>query len=440
MSGPEPLQPIPNATQVLRTRPQDPTFEADFADLVSRFTAQSGGGLSPELSSDLALEIVLNEVVEQACLATGATGAAIVLIRDGELVCRATSGATAPELGSRLDSESGISGVSIRTRRTERCDDALTDPRVDTEASRRLGVRSVMVMPLIRREELAGLFELFSPLPHVFGERDERTLEVLAARILNNLEHAAKPQPAVPFVSAEILPEADLPREEVPEVEAAPEAIAVPAEVLPQPGFDFVNAALGISVLACAVLLGILLGQHFRLQKMAKQTRQKAAAALTTQAAVPPAESSSGRVKTSSGSSTAVPAKSADDPVPPGSMRVFDKGKEIFRMRGEGDESSGAIQAASARERVLELSPSAAESQLLHRVEPEYPEAARQQGIQGAVVLDVHIGVDGAVQDLQVVSGPEALRQASSDAVKQWKFRARGSLMQTRVTLNFRLP
>jgi protein TonB len=123
-------------------------------------------------------------------------------------------------------------------------------------------------------------------------------------------------------------------------------------------------------------------------------------------------------------------------------MRVYDKGKEVFRMTGQGYESEGGMQRAASvePERVLELSPSAAESSLLHRVEPDYPEAARQQGIQGAVVLDVHIGADGAVQDVQVVSGPEQLRQTAIEAVKQWRFRARGALLQTRVTLNFRLP
>ena len=103
------------------------------------------------------------------------------------------------------------------------------------------------------------------------------------------------------------------------------------------------------------------------------------------------------------------------------------------------------MQRASSAEpdTTAENPPSAAE--VLHRVEPQYPEDARQQGIQGAVVLEVHIGGDGAVQDVQVVSGQPELAQASMDAVKQWRFRARrlnGSAvpMQTRITLNFRLP
>lgn len=86
-----------------------------------------------------------------------------------------------------------------------------------------------------------------------------------------------------------------------------------------------------------------------------------------------------------------------------------------------------------------------ADSSLLYRVEPDYPEAARRQNIQGSVVLEVRIGADGSVQDVRVASGPPLLAQAASDAVKQWKFKphlVNGSPveMQTMVTLNFRLP
>ena len=165
-------------------------------------STQGGGGLPPEFSAELALEIVLNEIVEKACLSTGATGSAIVMRRDGEMVCRASSGSTAPDLGSRLDEESGLSGECIRTRKTQRCDDALDDPRVDREASLRLGVRSVMIMPLLRGDELVGVFELFSSQPNAFGEAAEHTLQALGTRTLSSLERSTQPLQAQPEVSS----------------------------------------------------------------------------------------------------------------------------------------------------------------------------------------------------------------------------------------------
>jgi len=60
---------------------------------------------------------------------------------------------------------------------------------------------------------------------------------------------------------------------------------------------------------------------------------------------------------------------------------------------------------------------------VVHKVEPIYPEAARQANIQGVVVLDVAIGPDGTVLDVRPISGPEELTAAALDAVKWWRFR-----------------
>jgi putative methionine-R-sulfoxide reductase with GAF domain len=169
------------------------SFESDLADLAAKFSVHGGGSLPADLSTELALEIVLNEIVEQACLATGATGAAVVLEREGEMVCRASSGPTAPELGARVHIGSGLSGECMRTGVTQRCDDAQNDPRADATASQRLGLRSALVLPLVGRHGVIGLFEVFSPRANAFGERDERTLEALAARVMKNLERAAEP-------------------------------------------------------------------------------------------------------------------------------------------------------------------------------------------------------------------------------------------------------
>ena len=86
-----------------------------------------------------------------------------------------------------------------------------------------------------------------------------------------------------------------------------------------------------------------------------------------------------------------------------------------------------------------------AESSLLHRVEPDYPEAARREQMQGPVVLDVRTDRDGAIAEVKVISGQRLLADAAIAAVKQWRFRPRRVKgepveMQTQVTLNFRLP
>src|ERR1700683_540110 len=259
--------------------------ESDLGELAALFAAHGGGDLSAEVSADLALEIVLNEIVEQACLATGATGAVIVLVRDGEMVCRASSGANAPELGAPLGSESGLTAECVKTRQVQRCDDAQTDPRVDAEASRSLGVRSVMVFPLLRNGEMTGVLEIFSSRPGAFGDRDELTLEALAHRIVKNLDRASEtasiPPSAVTVHAAANTATHNLSTEAVepPVVAFAEESIADSnrsleklekkehsdifpeiAEQSSRTGFDVVTMALVAAVVACAVLLGTLVG------------------------------------------------------------------------------------------------------------------------------------------------------------------------------------
>jgi protein TonB len=53
----------------------------------------------------------------------------------------------------------------------------------------------------------------------------------------------------------------------------------------------------------------------------------------------------------------------------------------------------------------------------------EYPTIARQAGVEGTVTLRVLIDKDGDVRDAIYVSGPEMLKDAAIDCVKQWKFR-----------------
>ena len=60
---------------------------------------------------------------------------------------------------------------------------------------------------------------------------------------------------------------------------------------------------------------------------------------------------------------------------------------------------------------------------LVNKVQPEYPEGARQARIEGVVRLHAIIGKDGSIIQLEVVSGHPLLLQAALDAVRQWVYR-----------------
>jgi protein TonB len=109
--------------------------------------------------------------------------------------------------------------------------------------------------------------------------------------------------------------------------------------------------------------------------------------------------------------------------------------------------SAGRVQRASSLEAVdkMGISPEIAEESLLHRVEPDYPEEALRQRIQGPVVLDVRADRDGSIQEIKLLSGQPLLADAAIAAVKQWRFKplvdkGQPVEMRTTITLNFRLP
>ena len=94
-------------------------------------------------SGRMDLDSILSEATHGARYFTDATGAALALWSQGVVICRARSGDTAPPLGAKLDVDSGISGECLRSGRSKRCNDTLTDPLVDSEVCQELGIRSL---------------------------------------------------------------------------------------------------------------------------------------------------------------------------------------------------------------------------------------------------------------------------------------------------------
>ncbi len=69
------------------------------------------------------------------------------------------------------------------------------------------------------------------------------------------------------------------------------------------------------------------------------------------------------------------------------------------------------------------VKPSVIAGKRLGGEDPHYPAMAKQQRVQGMVMLDAKITKDGTIGDLSVVSGPRELRQSAFDAVKTWKYK-----------------
>ena len=126
------------------------------------------------------LDRILNDIAACALQATGATGVAIGLGRKDAMICRATAGLSFPDLGVRINTESGLTAAAIRRQMSQWCSDTESDPRVDVEVCRRLGVRSIIVVPVCSWDTVVGVFAIFSANPDAFSLSDLNTVKELA--------------------------------------------------------------------------------------------------------------------------------------------------------------------------------------------------------------------------------------------------------------------
>jgi TonB family protein len=92
----------------------------------------------------------------------------------------------------------------------------------------------------------------------------------------------------------------------------------------------------------------------------------------------------------------------------------------------------------------IRVSQGVSQKLLVTKVPPQYPADARDQHIQGVVVMKVNIDKEGNVYKVEVISGHPLLAPAAIEAVKQWKYEPyllNGTPveMETQVTVNLTL-
>ena len=154
-------------------------------------------------AGEIDLEPGISIIAEKAQALTGATGAAIALRRGNEIVCRARTGRTAPDVGVRLQTDSGLSAECVRTGEVLLCNDAESNPRVDWATCRRMGVRSILVAPLRHFRRTLGVFEVLSSTPHAFDNNDIATMQFLSGMMVATISRLSSLQPAPPVASGE---------------------------------------------------------------------------------------------------------------------------------------------------------------------------------------------------------------------------------------------
>jgi N-acetylmuramoyl-L-alanine amidase/putative methionine-R-sulfoxide reductase with GAF domain len=174
---------------------------------------------------EFALDEVLRLVAARAISITGADGVAIAIADENAIVCRASLGRVAPPPGVRLDPNSGFSGACLLSGQTVRCDDSDNDARVNAQACRDLGTRSMIAVPLSAKTRVVGLIEAFSTEPFGFNDSDVRSLNLLGELILAAIRPEEEDRLAQ--IAERILPTSPPPAAE--ELKAELPVVATPA-------------------------------------------------------------------------------------------------------------------------------------------------------------------------------------------------------------------
>jgi TonB family protein len=421
-------------------------------------------------------DTVLGAIAVAAHSLTGATGAAVAMPRDGAVVCVGRSGETAPELGARLNVDSGISGECLRTGVIMRCDDASRDFHVDAEVCRQLGLQSIAVVPLRGQHGRVGVLEAFSTESYAFTEEKMDVLGRLAGLAeaawargavveVPRTEEAVAPVPV-------IAPVVETPVEEsaaavAPGLAELREALAPSA-----PETSRFRGKWGYAILAGVALLVVALlsvdgwKAWYRSSITSKSTPLAADSAVSATESKDVADTVSspllGQAGMRSGEPSLLPsnkptaagavrrvpgsARSANHKAQSNSLSAGDDVPQLAASNADPADLEKALVSTPALPRFgVPVSQGTAGGVLVHKVQPLYPAEARRMHVQGNVVIDAVVTAQGQVNDLKLVSGDPILAQAAMDAVRRWRYtpyslNGQPIPKETRITISFIAP
>jgi protein TonB len=424
-------------------------------------------------------ETILGAIAEATRSLTGATGAAIAMPRDGRVICVGRSGETAPELGARLNLDSGISGECLRTGTILRCDDASRDFHVDSEVCRRLGLQSIAVVPLRGQRGRVGVLEAFSTHSYAFNDDAMDILGRLAG--LAEAAWARGSRTEVPSRS-EMTDEKE--SHFTGEAASPPpvdwHALARIGEALRTGLHDKLEterkwryvAVGGFSVLVLCLLsvLGWKVSYKASIASKSAQHPSPRAAPVerpdvATIGRLPPSheighltvrgEPHGMRRQRSTGARNRTlgpgfprqsnPGMDANKDIS-GSIPSADNIPQIAASTASSTVPESALSTEPAVPRLTAtISQGVTGGILQHNVQPVYPPEARRVRLEGDVVLEAVVTLEGQVEDLKLISGNPVLARAAMDAVRQWRYtpyllNGKPVSKETRITISFKAP
>jgi TonB family protein len=349
----------------------------------------------------------LQLAAEEAARVTGADGAAIAIGNSSAMCCCASAG-DAPDVGVLVGADSGLSGACLRTSELVQCDDTASDPRVGPQVGAAMGLRSVLIVPVVVDGRLQAILEVVSARPHAFGAQQRHALSRMAQGIATLLtESSAKKPPKSSTKEHQVGATSTGPSGKHVEVASPTPAsssvfdpsqdrkqqIAVLVSSVRKPAGPYhvpasladlrslsatTKAVLGVAVAAVLVLGWYLIG--------AVHTRAGTGSAPATTASTAPEQRT--------------------EPAP-----------EITV-----EQNSLSVAGLEGKRKTTGYAPQLTPGQLVRKVQPAFPRSALAGGIGGTVVLTALVTKQGSVTNVRFVRGPEALASPAIDAVRQWVY------------------
>lgn len=420
-------------------------------------------------------ETIMGSIAMAARSLSGATGAAIAMPRGDAVECVGRSGEAAPELGARLNVDSGISGECLRTGKILRCDDASRNLHVDAEVCRRLGLRSIVAVPLRGKHGRVGVLEAFSSRSYAFDDGDTDVLGRLAGLVETAWAQGSSmrvPSEAEPTKKEQSHSEAG---ENASFSHASMAALARIGEVLSTWPHDKLQTELkrrymtiGVTVLVVLILSSVWAWSAWYKASsvptsIQRPIEQRAPAELPNDSAegdltrrpgsgrhisrphvasaVHALKSTTNRQK--AGSPIQRPNNRSDMTTEPASMPSADDVPQIVVSNASSTDLGNTLSTAPAIPRLGEvISPEVTGGILQHKVLPAYPAEAHRVRLEGDVVLEAMVTEQGQMEDLKLISGNPLLARAAMDAVRKWRYspyvlNGKPIRRETRITISF---
>ena len=154
------------------------------------FFAQLGEVQREITASEMGSSSIMQVIVDRTRSLLGADGGSMEMIDGDFAIFRCGSGMLSEFVGFKIPLLNSISGLCVTSGQPQICNDSATDHRVNRAACEKLGIRSMLLVPLSYKGAVVGVLKVSSRRPNAFNQRSMRYLQLMTSLVGMALMHA----------------------------------------------------------------------------------------------------------------------------------------------------------------------------------------------------------------------------------------------------------